>query len=162
MIEIKLTRGMVAIVSDIDRDLAKHKWAARHCGKSYYAHRRANCKMIDLHRVVLERKVSRPLRQGEWADHANCNSLDNCRSNLRIATPSQNLHNKPKRSVSCTSRYKGVYYDKVRKKWTPEIKCKGKKYYLGRYDSEAEAALAYNKKAIELLGQFAYLNEIET
>ena len=163
---IKLARGMTAIISDVDRDLAKHKWAARHCGYVYYAHRRdparhkPNGKIVDLHRVVLERKINRSLQKGEWADHINRNSLDNRRSNLRVATPSQNLHNKPKRLTPCTSRYKGVYYDKHRDKWAADIKHNNKKYRLGRYDSENAAALAYNEKAIELLGVFACPNEI--
>lgn len=37
----------------------------------------------------------------------------------------------------------------------------GQKFYLGIFKNEEEAALAYNKKAFELSGKYAYLNKIE-
>lgn len=162
-VSVKLTKGMTAVVSDVDQDLAKHKWTARHCGNVYYAYHRVGGRAIDLHRVVLERKIGRPLQQGEWTDHANCNSLDNRRSNLRVSTRSQNAHNQPKKqSASCTSQFKGVCYNKSLDKWEVEIRCSGKRHRLGYYDSETKAALAYNEKAIELLGEFAHLNKVES
>lgn len=36
----------------------------------------------------------------------------------------------------------------------------GKMIYIGRYFSEEEAALAYNRKATELWGEFARINEV--
>ncbi len=38
------------------------------------------------------------------------------------------------------------------------IQCSGKYVYLGLFDNEMEAALAYDRKAEELFGEFAYLN----
>jgi hypothetical protein len=35
-------------------------------------------------------------------------------------------------------------------KWTAEIKNQGQRYYLGYFDKEKDAALAYNSKAKEL------------
>ena len=60
-----------------------------------------------------------------------------------------------------TSEYKGVYWDKSgkrKKRWAVEIKKEGKKYCLGRYKNEIAAAKAYDQKARELFGDFAYLN----
>ena len=46
-------------------------------------------------------------------------------------------------------------------KWVSIITVNGHTYMLGRYDSELEAAMAYDKKAVELLGVDAKLNFIE-
>lgn len=42
-----------------------------------------------------------------------------------------------------SSKYKGVYWDKQRNKWASEITVKGKKKYLGRFNCETAAFLAY-------------------
>jgi hypothetical protein len=60
-----------------------------------------------------------------------------------------------------TSKYKGVYWDKNNKKWMSRIKINKKTKYLGRFKSEKEAAEVYNKAAVELFGEFAYLNKIK-
>lgn len=57
-------------------------------------------------------------------------------------------------------KYKGVNRNDNGKKWRSIIEYKGKKYNLGVYDIEEEAALAYNNKAIELWGNDCYLNKI--
>lgn len=49
-----------------------------------------------------------------------------------------------------SSQYIGVHYNKEREMWESTIRYNKKFYYLGRYDTEVEAAIAYNKKAIEL------------
>lgn len=37
---------------------------------------------------------------------------------------------------------------------------KGKRYYLGTYEQEIDAARAYNKAALAIIGDYALLNEI--
>jgi AP2-like factor, euAP2 lineage len=61
------------------------------------------------------------------------------------------------------TNYKGVIYikNKTMDKWRACIKINGKRISLGRYLTEKEAAIAYNKKAIELFGEFACLNSID-
>lgn len=62
-----------------------------------------------------------------------------------------------------SSKYKGVNYYKNKKsnQWRARIKIFRKEIHIGYYDSEIEAALAYNIKAVELFGEFAVLNRIE-
>jgi hypothetical protein len=59
-----------------------------------------------------------------------------------------------------TSGYKGVCWRKDRCKWEVKLRYQRKCYYLGYFISKLEAALAYNKKALELAGEFAWLNPV--
>jgi hypothetical protein len=85
-------------------------------------------------------------------DHINRVRNDNRIENLRPCTHSQNLGNQRPR----VHKYKGVTFCKQTQKWMSQIA--GKK--IGRFLTIEEAALAYNKKAVEHFGEFAYLNEI--
>jgi hypothetical protein len=60
-----------------------------------------------------------------------------------------------------TSGYVSVSWDKPTGLWKAYITCKRKWYFLGRYPTAAEAAKAYNQKAIELFGEDAKLNDVE-
>ena len=59
-----------------------------------------------------------------------------------------------------TSRYKGVHLHKKSQKWVAQIKSGENYYHLGYFESEEAAAEAYNEKAKELHGAYAYLNVI--
>ena len=98
-------------------------------------------------------------------DHINWNKLDNRKENLRIATYSQNNHNQRK-TENCSSKYYGVSleYDDRRTdplRWKAQITRDKKIYNLGRFETEVEAAHAYNLKAKELYGTYARLNDID-
>ena len=90
-------------------------------------------------------------------DHINRDGLDNRRHNLRFCTNAQNNHCAP--YGKGTSKYKGVSWQKKSKRWIVSIKHNGKVLSLGRFNGEDEAALAYNKKAQALWGEFAYINK---
>jgi hypothetical protein len=95
----------------------------------------------------------------KYIDHGNMNVLDNRKSNLRKCTIQQNACNREKPKHN-TSGYKGVYWEKGLKKWRSAIRLNNKKIHIGCYEIKIEAAKAYNKKAKELFGEFARLNEI--
>ena len=90
-----------------------------------------------------------------FIDHINHIKDDNIWTNLRDATNSQNQANRLKLNNN-TSGYKGVCWDKERKKWGAQIMYMNKRIYLGRYTTLQEAAEAYKKKSIELFGEFSY------
>lgn len=110
-----------------------------------------------LHRIITNAK------KGETVDHKNGNSLDNTRSNLRICTQAENCRNQ-KRKITNTSGYKGVSifkaYAKYNKQFVAEITVNYKRISLGYFGTPEEAALAYNKAALEHHGEFAKLNEL--
>lgn len=113
-------------------------------------------KYIDMHKLILP-SPSVDLTP----DHINGNGLDNQEHNLRLATKSQNFANTNKRNSNCSSKYKGVCWDKNRNSWKVEICCKGVRQHIGYYSTEAEAALAYNKVAFDYFGEFIKLNEVK-
>lgn len=164
--EISLTRNKVAIVDSLDFEyLNQWKWYASRPKKDdrFYACRRpyvpngGKVVTIRMHRVVLEYHgidTSNLL-----VDHIDGNSLNNCFSNLRLATPTENARNRPK-NLNSTSVYKRVCKSSKTNAWTSIIEANGERIYLGCFPSPEEAALAYNQAAIKYFGEFAQLNEI--
>jgi hypothetical protein len=76
---------------------------------------------------------------------------------MRNCTRQQNMHNLSK-STRASSAYKGVWKEKHRDKWHAKICHNGRRYNLGTFDDEVEAARAYDRKAVELNGPFARVN----
>lgn len=93
-------------------------------------------------------------QKNEVVDHINHDTLDNRRCNLRVCTNQQNsMNQRPQAGKS--SKYKGV---SKTIKYQASISYNGKSIHLGVFDDEIEAAKAYDVKAKELFGEFAYLN----
>jgi ribosomal protein L19E len=92
-------------------------------------------------------------------DHKDCDGLNNQKSNLRRCTQGQNQANRPKRSYSI-GKYKGIALAPTKRKvrWRAQIKNIGKVLGLGYFDTQEEAAMAYDKAALEIHGEFANLN----
>lgn len=148
------TRGTV-IVDIVDADLENEPWSNSSGG---YARTTRNYKLVLMHRVVLERKIGRPLARGEEVDHANGNGLDNRRVNLRVATRAQNQHNRPKHRDS-RSTYKGVYRSKSGN-YEVVVYCQRTKINVGTFPDELYAAYMHDQFAIALQGEFARTNVI--
>lgn len=96
---------------------------------------------------------------GEWPtgeiDHIDGDRANNRIANLRVATRSQNLANRPVRK-DCKSGHKGVYWSQDRRKWRAVIRVDGKVHHLGGYDTKEEAGKAYAAGALKYYGEFAH------
>lgn len=92
-------------------------------------------------------------------DHIDGDPLNNRKSNLRFCTNAENTKNQRKKKNN-TSGFKGVSWDKEKKKWAAQITVNQKKIWLGTFEDKVEAAKAYNKAAIKYHGEFAYLNKV--
>ena len=87
--------------------------------------------------------------------------LDYRKSNLVVCTLKERQRLLPKSRVESTSLYRGVSYSKRFGKWKAAIKINGKTTTIGFYKTEKEAALAYNKVALQKFGLIAYQNRID-
>ena len=97
-------------------------------------------------------------------DHIDGNKLNCTRENLRICSASENMHNRDKigKNGITSSKYKGVCKEKsMSKRWVASCRKDNIVYRIGTYDTEKEAAEAYNNKVKELYKGFATLNIIE-
>lgn len=152
-VEIPLCGGEVALIDEADHQLVRmHFW---HHRDGYAASNVINPDgtrtTMRMHRFLLgltDPKVH--------IDHINGNGLDNRRSNLRVATPSQNSANRRK-IANATSPYKGVYWQKNRR-WRAVLTVDRRHISLGMFDDPADAARAYDAAALEHFGPFARLN----
>lgn len=152
MREIPLSRGLSAIVDDEDYErVACRRWhaaPAKQRPTNFYARSSYGEYM---HRLIAGAS------RGQYVDHKDHNGLNNLRSNLRICTHSQNCAN-ARLSNPPPSGYRGVCWDRRKKKFVASVTCGGKYHFLGRFDDPREAALIRDKGAVQLHGKFAILN----
>jgi len=158
MKKIQLSGGHVALVDDDMFDyLNQWKWYYSKSIKTGYAQRHEgsglNRKTIGMHVEIMHPPT------GTKVDHVDLDGCNNQRYNLRICTHSQNLINGRLRRTN-KSGYKGVCWHKANHSWVAKIQFNGKALHLGSFDNTIDAARAYNRKAIELCGEFARLNDV--
>ena len=145
MKELRLSNGGPALVDDEDYDrCAAHTWNLHH------GYARCSKLKIKLHQFILNvRGRASPV------DHANRDPLDNRKKNLRLCTHAQNCAN-AKKSKGAKGTFKGVA-PTPRGTWTAQVGGKPKTY-LGVFQTQEEAARAYDIAARERYGEFASLN----
>jgi hypothetical protein len=146
------------VIDTADYPLVKqHRWYAVKDGRTYYVKtiiQEENGKInsnFGMHQLLL----------GPGADHRDRNGVNNRRSNLRAATTEENGGNrrKDKRAKGSSSCYKGVTVRPgVAERFEAQIRVDRKLIYLGRFNSEIEAAQAYDTASRNHFGKFAALN----
>lgn len=160
----KKAAGRVVMVDDADYDLVmRYRWfvwertMAGGTKQGPYATASLSGRYtgtVRMHRLLVP--------EGPRVDHRDGDGLNNQRSNLRPATKGQNMANSRKSNANGggapSSRFKGVSWDKSRKRWAAEITANGVKRHLGRFVREELAARAYDAAALKAFGEFARPN----
>jgi len=148
---IPLTQGMTALVDPENVEwLSRWNWHSATMEPSNCASRISMGKAILMHRVIMDAP------DGMYVDHKNHNRIDNRRENLRVCTPSQNQYNRA--GLNKTSKYKGVFWHKKDKRWRSAISKNKKRYYLGSFKKEEDAAKAYDKASRKMHREFGFTN----
>lgn len=153
---IELLQGQWATcnIEDWFNDLINYKWCAflPRNGSKYYVVAWDGTKSTKMHRKILKLTDSKI-----QVDHKDRDTLNNRRSNLRIASANQNQYNKGliKRN---TSGLIGVHLKENRDTWSYEIKYERQYIYRGKFKTKEEAAIARDLAALYIQKEFAVLN----
>jgi len=107
-------------------------------------------------RVLIGRLIMN-FPKNKVVDHINGDQLDNRKINLRICTKKQNQRNRIKLNKNNTSGFRGVSWDKCRRKWAAQLSINYKHMYLGRFDDIQKARMAVREAILEKHGEFANL-----
>ena len=171
---IPLTQGQVAVVDFDDFELVRgYSWYAKWCKhrKKYVAARSefdpekyARLGPVEGQKnhnktILMHRQIAAQMGLPD-VDHADLNTLNNRRNNLRPCTRSQNVANSNKR-IHNTSGFKGVHWNTTAKAWAARIGLNGKRIFLGYFNTKEEAAKAYDDAAKQYFGKFSRVNGVQ-
>jgi hypothetical protein len=167
-VRIPLPHGLFAVIDSADAALVReYSWHLKtQTARPEHIYAQTSMRLpggrkksVLLHRMLMD------ARQGEVVDHVNGDTLDCRRKNLRLATARGNSTNVTSSKNQKLGGYKGVSWNKNAGKWEAgicagEVKANGKRrrIYLGLFESEREAAGAYDSAARHAYGEFASTN----
>lgn len=139
---VPLTQGKYALVDEEDYErVMEYNWNI--CNT--YGNGLIGGSRVFMHRFIMD--VTDPKIK---IDHINHNPLDNRKVNLRTCTQKENIWNSRPNSQR---KYKGIS-----KRESGKFLAMAGIHRLGQFNTAEEAARAYDAKAKELYGEFAYLN----
>ena len=138
--------------------LREYEWLVKKSRNSYYSFRIKPSKKVGNESQIFMHKEILEVPKGMVVDHIDIDGMDNRSANLRAATRAQNSRNRKKISKPCSSKYKGVSWQKRSLKWHARITFEEKRIHLGYFKNEFDAAKAYDEAAKKYHGEFACLN----
>lgn len=157
---LPLSSGRFAIIDDQDFDwLSQYLWTYKpqngkrngYAYRTVYHGRNLKRTYIWMHRAIVG-----DVPEKMEVDHINGNGLDNRRSNLRIATPSQNCQNRCYRHNS--TGFKGVTFRRTgrhRNRFHAAIRVDGRSKHLGSFATGEQASAAYGRASKMFFGEFS-------
>jgi hypothetical protein len=109
-------------------------------------------KTREIHQLVAEAFLGHtPCRYKLVVDHIDNNKSNNNVENLQLISQRENASKNSSKSILYkTSKYVGVHFDKSRNKYASSIQIKGKSIFIGRFNCEFTAHLAYQNKLNEI------------
>lgn len=158
MKEIELTQSLTCLIDDGDFSIiSAHKWYAKKHGNIFYAYTNLTDSNGKRFSMAMHRLLLNPSSL-EQVDHKDRNGLNNCRSNIRICSRSENMIN---RVLKNSTGFRGVFLIRKTGRFTGAIQVGKKRIRVGCFKTAKEAAAAYNVKAKEMHGAFAVLNNLD-
>lgn len=149
--------GLFALVDDCDFELLSAcRW---HLVVNTYAGR--NVREGEKYSIAYMHRVIMNAPKGVLVDHINHNPLDNRRENLRLCSHAQNMRNKRMHPKNKTG-FRGVSVHPETGKYRATIRYQGKTRHIGLFETAESAATAWNEKALEIWGEFASLNLVQS
>jgi len=140
--------NLVGLIDKQDLDkINKYTWTRLNTG---YVTTTIKGKAILLHRFIMSAK------ENEFIDHRDRKPSNCCRLNLRACLHQENCWNQGKRAKG-ENKYKGV--SRKRNKWAARIRALQGIINIGVFETEKEAAFAYDKSALFYHGEFAVTNQ---
>ena len=139
--KIELSKGHYAIIDreDVER-VCQFKWTALTTPWTVYARRTWRSEDGKQHSTYLHRFIIQPQPDQE-VDHRDGDGRNCLRSNMRVATKSQQAHNQKKRNTN-TSGHKGARFNSRAGKWVAYIGIGKQQIHLGSFTTKDEAVAA--------------------
>lgn len=139
--------------------IAKHIWNTKNSGKVAGTTNSSGYILISINKTRYRaHHIAWLIKTGEWPaefiDHRDLNKSNNKWRNLRKATKAQNSMNRILQSNN-TSGFKGVIWEKYKRKWLARIKVNGHQKHLGLFETPEAAHSAYYSAAKKYFGEFA-------
>ena len=157
--EIALTQGYIAKVDAEDYvRLSAIPWYPAKIGRYVYARtmwRIPGSGDPGMYVATLMQNILLLIPRGFRGDHINGDTLDYRKQNLRVVTHAQNLWNMGPRP---DRRFKGASFHKEKGSWRARIMINRVTHWLGYFESEEDAARAYDAAAKIYQGEYARLN----
>ena len=134
-------------IEDIDK-LKPYRWTAYKSPttNTFYVQStgRATFNRVKLHRFITD------CPKGKEVDHINHNGLDNRKSNLRVCSRLENMHNKLMYKNN-KSGYRNINWNKSNKVWVVQVKRNGINTVVGTTTNLEKAVLMRDKYLKQLL-----------
>src|SRR5690606_28389539 len=146
--------------------IAKFRWTAqRYRNGVYYVtavfrQKDSDNNLTKKQIIILLHRLIRDIPDGLVIDHLDHDGLNCARRNIKVTSNQKNTARRRPNASFCSSPYRGVVWCPDICSYVARIRSKGIRYYVGTFGDAREAAIAWNRKAIEVYGKGAFQNAI--